>query len=120
MKKTIRTITYATIITVSLMLAFVILLPPVHAEDRGEFYPKLAVVFDTDQIGNARVIFCVDKAQNVWSFYDDENEWEIGDIANLLMWKLNENDEDDEIVEVYWEGYTEEPENLWGNLEWRQ
>ena len=89
-----------------------------QAEDRGEFYPKLTVVFDAEQINNSRVIYCVDKAQNVWSFYDDDGEWNIGDIANLLMWKLNENEEDDEIVEVYWEGHTEGPENLWNNLEW--
>ena len=110
----------AWIISLAVVCVVMIVCGCAVAEDRGEFYPKLTVVFDTEEIGNARVIYCVDKAQNVWSFYDDYNEWDVGDIANLLMWKLNEHDEDDEIVEVYWEGHTEEPENLWGNLEWWQ
>lgn len=94
---------------------------PVYAgaEEAGEFYPKLAVVFDFEMVGNDRVVYCVDKTRNVWSFYDDAGEWEKGDIANLLMWNIGKDPEYDEVVEVYWEGYTENIEmffeiNGWG------
>lgn len=109
MKKTLRAIALATIVTASLMLSFVIL-TPAHAEEYGEFYPKLTVVFDTEYIGdtNCRVIYCVDKGFNVWSFFDDSGEWNKGDLANLLMWNTNEDEELHEIVEVYWTGYTKD------------
>ena len=92
---------------------------PVHAEDHGEFYPKLTVVFETEKVGAIWVVHCMDKSQNVWSFYDYEGTWAKGDIANLLMWDLNEHEEDDEIIEVYWEGYTENLETFFHVIEWR-
>ncbi len=88
-----------------LLITFFVFVP-VNAETRPEFYPKLTVVFEIETVGNLRIVNCIDSSQNVWSFYDDDNEWEIGDIANLLMWALNEKEEDDEIVEVYYEGHT--------------
>ena len=83
-----------------------------HAENRPEFYPKLTVVFETETVGNSRIVYCVDKTQNVWAFYDNDNEYEVGDIANLLMWAVGEDPEMDEIIEVYWEGYTENIESF--------
>lgn len=79
--------------------------------DRGEFYPRLTVVVEREQIADTDlwVIYCQDKDGNVWTFYDDEGEWNVGDIANLLMWNVGECEEEDEIIEVYWEGYTENP-----------
>lgn len=106
MKKTIRTIIIATIITVAIMISCACAMPAC-AEDHGEFYPKLTVVFETEKVGDMWVVYCVDKNQNVWSFYDDKGAWTKDDIANLLMWNMGEREEDDEIIEVYWEGYTE-------------
>lgn len=118
MKKQIRIIIIATVITCALMIscAFAV---PAHAEDRGEFYPKLTVVFEIEKVGDLWVVYCVDKIQNVWSFYDDEGTWAKGDIANLLMWNIGENEEEDEIIEVYWEGYTENLEMFFQVNNWR-
>lgn len=89
--------------------------------DRGEFYPRLTVVVEREQIADTDlwVIYCQDKDGNVWTFYDDEGEWNIGDIANLLMWNMGECEEEDEIIEVYWEGYTENPAEFFSLEGWR-
>lgn len=80
-----------------------------QAADYGEFYPKLTVVFDVEEITQGlRTIYCVDKGYNIWAFYDDENEWQQGDIANLLMWNINEDEEEHEVVEVYYDGHTDD------------
>lgn len=104
--KEIKTVAIATIITICLLISCSCIIPA-QAENRPEFYPKLTVVFETEKLGNLWVVHCIDKSQNVWSFYDDEGTWAEGDIANLLMWSLNEIEEEDEVIEVYWEGYTE-------------
>lgn len=78
-----------------------------ESANRPEFYPKLTVVFEIETIENVRIVYCIDRTRNIWTFYDEANEYEIGDIANLLMWAISDNPEMDEIVEVYWEGYTE-------------
>ena len=125
MKKAIRTAIIATIITCMIIIscAFTVV---AQAESEasefghGEFYPKLAIVFETEQVGNMWIVYCVDRSQNQWSFFDDEGAWKIGDIANLLMWCLGENEEEDEIVEVYWEGYTDNLETFFQVTEWRR
>lgn len=119
MKKQIRAIIIATIVTIAIMVSCACAMPA-YAEDRGEFYPKLTVVFETEQVGDMWVVYCIDKTQNVWSFYDDEGTWAKGDIANLLMWNMGEHEEDDEIIEVYWEGYTENIESFFQLMGWRQ
>jgi hypothetical protein len=73
--------------------------------DRGEFYPKLAVVIHVETIENTNIITCEDGSRSQWAFFDDEDYYKEGDIVNLLMWNLNEHEEDDEIVEVYREGH---------------
>lgn len=78
-----------------------------ESANRPEFYPKLTVVFEIETIENVRIVYCIDRTRNIWTFYDEANEYEIGDIANLLMWAISDNPEMDEIIEVYWEGYTE-------------
>lgn len=72
--------------------------------DRGEFYPRLTVVVSCIEKHNEYIIDCIDKSGNIWSFYSDE-VWNIGDMANLLMWNITGVEEEDEIVEVYYEGY---------------
>ena len=117
MKKQIKTIIIATVITCAIMISCAFAMPA-KAEDRGEFYPKLTVVFETEKVGDLWVVYCVDKTQNVWSFYDDEGTWAKSDIANLLMWNMGEHEEEDEIIEVYWEGYTENLEMFFHVTEW--
>ena len=85
--------------------------------DRGEFYPKLAVVFQVETIGNLNIIYCGDQSQNQWTFFDDENYWHEGDIVNLLMWNMGEKEEDDELVEVYKEGHVDNYESFWDELQ---
>lgn len=105
MKKQIKVI-IAAVISCAIMISYTFV-NPARAEDRGEFYPKLTVVFETEKVSNLWIVYCIDKTQNVWSFYSDEDTWEKGDITNLLMWNMGENEEEDEIIEVYWEGHTE-------------
>lgn len=121
MKQT-KLIIAATIITIIIMLSCAYALPAVaEVGNRGEFYPRLTVVVEKEQIADTGlwVIYCQDKNGNVWGFYDDEGEWNIGDIANLLMWNMSEREEEDEIIEVYWEGYTENPTGFFSLEKWR-
>lgn len=121
--KTTKIITIATAITMAIIIACSITVPAsAEVGDRGEFYPKMAVVTAIEEIGdtNIFIVTVVDKDGHEWGFFDDEGEWQIGDIANLLMWNLGEREEEDEIVEVYYEGTMDE-EALWAWLtgEWQ-
>lgn len=80
---------------------------PANAEEYGEFYPRLTVVFQIENTNDFRIVYCTDKSQNTWVFFDHEFQYESGDIANLLMWNNNPDITKHEIIEVYWEGYTE-------------
>lgn len=42
-----------------------------------------------------------------------------GDIVNLLMWNVSEHEKDNEIIEVYWEGYTEDISSFFQMNGWR-
>jgi hypothetical protein len=120
MKKQIRTTIIATITTIIIIFSCALALPAsAEVGDRGEFYPRLTVVVDVVELGGLRYIACQDKDGNIWGFYDDEAEWDVGDIANLLMWNMGEHEEDDEIIEVYWEGYTEDIETFFSLEGWR-
>ena len=111
----------ATIITIIMLLATAFAMPAGAEEaDRGEFYPKLAVVVDSSKLDSKLwIVTCLDREGHEWTFYDDEGDWEIGDIANLTMWNMGENEEDDELIEVYWEGYTENIELFFQIMGWR-
>ena len=115
--KEIKIIAIATIVTICLIVSCAF--ATAEAEDRGEFYPKLSIVTEIETIGELKLISCTDKDGMVWSFYDDENYWEMGDIANLLMWNLSENEEADEVVEVYKEGHTENYNTFARAMGWR-
>ena len=109
MKQT-KVVIIATIVTIVIMFSCSYIIPATaEVGDRGEFYPRLTVVVEKEQVADTGlwVIYCQDKDGDVWTFYDDEGEWDVGDIANLLMWNMGEHEEEDEIIEVYWEGYTE-------------
>ena len=121
MKQT-KVIIAATIATVIIMLSCAYAIPATaEVSDRGEFYPRLTVVVEKEQIADTAlwVIYCQDKGGNMWAFYDDEGEWNVGDIANLLMWNVGGREEEDEIIEVYWEGYTENPAGFFSLEGWR-
>lgn len=109
--KTTKIIIIATIITIAIIALCGIATASAETGDRGDFYPKMSVVTGIDQIGDTNLftVTVIDKDGHEWSFFDDEGEWQIGDIANLLMWNLsNEREEEDEIVEAYYEGTMDE------------
>lgn len=81
----------------------------------GEMYPKLAVVIESTKIDDLWLVSCRDREGSVWAFWDDEGIWAYGDIANLLIWDL----EEDEILEVYWEGHTKNPQLFFQTMGWR-
>lgn len=118
MKQT-KIIAIATIITIIIMLSCAYALPA--SADHGEFYPRLTVVVEKEQTADrgSWVIYCQDRNSNVWAFYDNEGVWNVGDIANLLMWNVGENEEEDEIIEAYWEGYTKNPAGFFSLEGWR-
>lgn len=94
-----------TAIITALILTFAIALPAcAEIGDCGEFYPRLAVVTSYEQVGDLWIIDCTDKDGMVWSFYGEEEDAHIGNVFNLLMWNMGEAEEDDEIIEVYYEG----------------
>lgn len=102
--KTMKIALIATLITALIICSCACALPAC-AEDRGEFYPLLTVVVGWENIGeDLTLVTCMDREGNLWSFYSDPAEWKIGDLANLLMWNLQEIEEADEVIEVYYEG----------------
>lgn len=109
MKKQIRATIIATIIAISIIISCACAMPAcaenIYPETQ-ELYPKLTVVFEIEDSPEYRIVRCMDVSQNIWEFYDDEFEWEPGDIANLLMWNCDsQNPYDDEIIDIIWEGY---------------
>lgn len=98
---------------VRIILALILMTQVAYAEDkasmqdRGEFYPLLTIVVEKDYTESWPMVICEDRHGNLWAFYDDDDTWAIGDIANLLMWNMGGSIENDEIIEVYWEGYTD-------------
>ena len=118
MKKQIRAIIIATIVTCVILISCACAIPA--QAERPEFYPKLTVVVDSIRIdSHLWVVDCRDKDGNIWSFFDDEGTWARGDIANLLMMTINENEEEDELVEIYWEGFTEYPDEYFMVIGWK-
>ena len=104
--KTTKIITIATAITIAIITLCGIATASAEVGDRGEFYPLLTVVTGYERIGDTDmwIIDCTDKDGRVWSFYGEEEDAHIGIMFNLLMWNMGEAEEEDEIVEVYYEG----------------
>lgn len=103
--KTTKIVTIATIITIVTIILCGVAMAKADP-DHGEFYPRLAVVTGYNRIGETDlwVIEVTDKDGQVWAFYGEAEDAHIGTMFNLLMWDLGEAEEDDEIVEVYYEG----------------
>lgn len=120
MKKIIST---ATAITIAIIIACsFVMTASAEVGDRGEFYPLLTVVTGYERIGDTDmwIIDCTDKDGRVWSFYGEEEDAHIGIMFNLLMWNMGEAEEDDEIIEVYYEGRMDDQALMaWLNGEWQ-
>lgn len=89
------------------LIAFVMVLSftlAANAEPEiDDFYSLTTVVVNI--VEDENLVVCEDFIGNVWEFEGIE-EWDIGDIAFLLMF-CNETDEieDDEIVNAFYGGY---------------
>lgn len=95
-----------TIIIIIIVLLSCASLTIVEAEDRGEFYPKLAVVTGYERVGDTDewIIYITDRNGQIWSFYGETEDAHIGILFNILMWNISEVEEEDEIIDVYYEG----------------
>ena len=102
-------------ITCACILALFICFPAEAELEHGEMYPKLTVVIESTKIDDLWLVSCRDREGNVWAFWDDEGTWDYGDIANLLIWNI----EEDEIIDVSWEGYTENVQLFFQTIGWR-
>lgn len=109
MKKVVRAI-------ITLVVIFCIIIP---AYAKNKMYTRLTVIVDTEQADTEWLIYCQDKQGNIWTFYDDIDEWKQGDICNLLMIRIDEQEEHDEIINVCWEGYIESIESFLSLIGWR-
>ena len=107
---------------IMMMVALLVLSNTCYAlpydEEYGEFFPLLTVVTDTWQEGQDYVVECTDKTGNQWYFFSEDDSWQPGDIANLLMWNNGATIYESEIIEVYWEGYTEDFTQFIKTLTW--
>lgn len=121
--KNTKIITIATAITIALLLTIATMMPAAaEVGDRGEFYPRLAVATSYERVGDSDlwVITCTDKDGEEWSFYGEHEDAHIGNVFNLLMWNMGEAEEDDEIVEVYYEGCLDDHALMaWLTGEWQ-
>ena len=102
-----KIIAIATTITVAIIFACACAIPAsAEAGDRGEFYPRLAVVTAYENIEGTDewIITCTDKDGEEWAFYGEEEDAHIGTMFNLLMWNMHEEEEQDEVIEMYYEG----------------
>lgn len=88
--------------------------------EMGEFYPKLVVVQHIETIQDYDIISCQDKHGDMWVFYSDIGDYDVGDILNLLMWNNSEDVYKHEIIEVYWEGYTNNMHEFMTVTDWRE
>lgn len=95
----------ATIITIIVLLSCASL-TIAETEDRGEFYPKLAVVTGYERVGDTDewIIYLTDQDGQIWSFYGEAEDAHIGILFNMLMWNINKVEEESELIEVYYEG----------------
>ena len=95
----------ATIITVCIMIGCTY---ACACADKLELYPMLTIVVNVKDYEECRVVTCMDRSRNKWEFYDEEYEWEVGDIANLLMNGYNTTTiYDDDIIDIIWNGCTD-------------
>lgn len=81
----------------------------------GEFYPRLTIIVESVD----DVVTCRDSEGNLWQFFADPNEWEVGDICNLLMWNTDEDITLHEVIEVYYEGHVKDVAFFLWVMDWQ-
>lgn len=117
--KGIKACIIATIITAIIICSCACAIPAGAEAERPEFYPKLTIVTNAQQLSDGSwLVTCHDQDGQDWAFYDDENTWKIGDLANCLMWTVGNTEETDEIIEVYFEGHTEDIDSFFQMFGW--
>lgn len=112
----------AAIIT-ALIICSTALALPAEAEagvTSEDYYGKLVVVIDSVQVETSIWnVSCQDKNGDIWEFLNDDGDLRQGDILTLLMFRVNDNEEDDECMEYMWEGYTENLKMFFQVMGWR-
>ena len=99
--KTLKIALIATIVTIAVIALCGV--ATATAEDLpNEFYELSAFVIGLEKIGETdlRTIDCITEDGTVWSFFDDENTYKIGDEVSLIMWECTEAEEDDEVIDA--------------------
>lgn len=121
--KQFRIAIIATIITSLIIVSCAFAMPaqaesnPITSED---YYGKLVVVKSSTQLEiSTWVVECKDKDGNLWYFLNDTGDLHRGDVLTLLMFRLNENKEDDECMEYMYEGHTDNLETFFDVMGWR-
>lgn len=90
------------------------------ATEYGEVYPKLAIIVDMEPTEYDDYMFtCIDREGDAWTFYGEREDWDIGDIVNLLMWNIDEDIHAHEIIEIYFEGYAEDFSDFIESIGWQ-
>lgn len=119
--KEVKIIIIATVITCLIIVSTAFALPA-QAEEAAPselYYGKLVVVTAVTRLDTALwVVECQDKDGQRWAFLDDERLAE-GDILTLLMYRLNEREEDDECMEYMYEGHTDNINMFFQVMGWR-
>ena len=97
--KTLKIATIATAITLALIALCGIATATAETADT---YALTAVVTSWEKIGDTDlcIINCTTKDGNVWSFFDDEEYYRIGDVVVLTMWDVTAPEEEDEVIDV--------------------
>lgn len=108
------------LIVCAIMFSFACAMPANgELANRPMSYPLLTVIVNVEQAGTDYLFFCHDKNGEEWIFYEDENDWTVGDIVNLQMFNQGGDMLDDEIMEVYWEGHVDNVNAFIEMMGWR-
>lgn len=96
---------------------------PTHAEaapiTSADYYGKLVVVTSSTRLETSIwIVSCQDKKGDIWEFLNEEG-LEPGDILTLLMFRLNEREEDDECMDYMYEGHTDNINLFLQMMGWR-
>jgi len=98
--KNLKIATIATIMT-ALIIAICGITMTATAENL-DTYTVTAVVTAWENIGDTTltVVTVTDENGNMWDFFDDEEFYKIGDVVTVTMWKVEDDEEADEVLDV--------------------
>ena len=118
--KEVKICIIATIITALIICSTALALPAKAGITADDYYGKLVVVIDSVQVETSIWnVSCQDKNGDIWEFLNDDGDLQQGDILTLLMFQVNDNEENDQCIEYTWEGYTEDLEMFFRVMGWR-